>query len=60
FGKALAEGYGMTEIGGAGLLLDEATRTMDSITKGVAAAERFLQRQQRGSEREPGRGDRDR
>jgi hypothetical protein len=44
YSSALAEGYGLTEVSGAGRLLDEANRTMESISKGVAAAERRFQR----------------
>ena len=57
YGTALAEGHGLTEVGKAGRLLDEATRMMDSISKGVAAAERRLQRligQSPGKERDRG------
>jgi chromosome partitioning protein len=44
YSSALAEGYGLTEVSGAGRLLEEANRTMESISKGVAAAERRFQR----------------
>jgi chromosome partitioning protein len=46
YGAALAEGYGLTEIAKAGHLLEEANRMMESISKGVAAAERRFQRLQ--------------
>lgn len=51
YGTALAEGYGLSEIGGAGLLRDEAGKVMAAIMKGVASAERRLHRM-----RGPGRG----
>jgi chromosome partitioning protein len=44
YSAALAEGYGLSEVGAGGLLRDEAERMMDTIMKGVAAAERRLQR----------------
>jgi chromosome partitioning protein len=45
FGSALAEGYGLTEIGRAGSMLEEATKMMESISKGVLAAQKRLQRE---------------
>jgi len=56
YGTALAEGYGMTEVG-RGDALDEVTRVMQSIETGVANAERQLVRQpepQREKTRERG------
>lgn len=61
YGSALAEGYGLTEVGGASRLLQEANRMMELISKGVAAAERRFQRLQaqlKGADRD--RGGRDR
>ena len=61
YGSALAEGYGLTEVGGASRLLQEANRMMEFISKGVAAAERRFQRLQaqlKGADRD--RGGRDR
>jgi hypothetical protein len=40
----LAEGYGLTEIAETGRLRDDANLMMESISKGVAAAERRFQR----------------
>jgi chromosome partitioning protein len=45
YSKALAEGHGLTEVGG-GELRDEATEVMQSISSAVSAAERRLARQQ--------------
>lgn len=44
YGAALAEGYGLSETGAGGQLREEAERMMDTILKGVAAAQRRLQR----------------
>ncbi len=61
FGSALSVGYGMTEVGGAAALRDEASRMMATISKGVVAAERRLQRSHAPSpDREHDRGGRGR
>jgi chromosome partitioning protein len=44
YSAALAEGYGLTEIAGTGRLREDANLMMESISKGVAAAERRFQR----------------
>ena len=44
YGAALAQGYSISEAGGAGPLINEALGMMDAISKGVAAAVRRLQR----------------
>ena len=44
YSAALAEGYGLTEIAETGRLREDANLMMDSISKGVAAAERRFQR----------------
>jgi cellulose biosynthesis protein BcsQ len=44
YNAALAEGYGLTEIAGTEHLRSDATLMMESISKGVAAAERRFQR----------------
>jgi chromosome partitioning protein len=44
YSKALAEGHGLTEVGG-GDLAEEATEIMESISSAVSAAERRLLRQ---------------
>lgn len=57
YGTALAEGYGLSEVGAGGLLREEAERMMTTILKGVAGAQRRLQRlygQGRNKERERG------
>lgn len=57
YGNALAEGYGLTEVGGVAKLREEANVMMESISKGVAGAERRFQRQQgasRGTDRDRG------
>lgn len=60
YSTALAEGHGLTEIGGSGDLLEEASRMLEAITKSIAAAERRLNRQQGPSrDRDRERGGRD-
>ncbi len=57
YSAALAEGYGLTEISGAERLREDASRMMDAISKGVAAAERRFQRLQpksKGMDRDRG------
>ena len=57
YSSALAQGYGLTEVEGAGALLQEANQIMESISKGVASAERRFQRmnaQSRGMDRDRG------
>jgi len=57
FTAGLAEGYGLSEIAGAKELSLSATRMMESIGKGLASAERRLQRSgmaDRGTERDRG------
>ncbi|MBS0244377.1 MAG: ParA family protein [Proteobacteria bacterium] len=44
YGSALAEGYGLSEIGSAAQLRNEADRMMAAIMQGVARAQRRLQR----------------
>lgn len=44
YSSALAEGYGLTEIGGAAVLVAEAGQMMEAISKGVAGAERRMAR----------------
>lgn len=46
YGTALAEGYGLSEISGAGSLRDEAGKMMETIMKSVAGAQRRLMRSQ--------------
>jgi chromosome partitioning protein len=46
YSASLAEGYGLTEISDAERLRNDASRMMDAISKGVAAAERRFQRLQ--------------
>jgi transposase-like protein len=60
YSAALAEGYGLTEIAETGRLREDANLMMESISKGVAAAERRFQRLQarfKGKDRDPGRRD---
>lgn len=64
YGAALAEGYGISEVGAGGLLRDEADKMMDTIMKGVAGAERRLQRlrvpaNEPSRDKERGRGGRE-
>jgi cellulose biosynthesis protein BcsQ len=47
YGTALAEGYGLSEIGAGGHLREEADQMMQTIMKGVASAQRRMQRQHR-------------
>ena len=57
FGAALGEGYGLTEVPDGGALVAEASHVMQVIEKGVASAERRLQRsahQHGGTERKRG------
>ena len=60
YGAALAEGYGLPEIAETGRLRDDANFMMESISKGVAAAQRRFQRlQARFKGRDRDRGGRD-
>lgn len=61
YGAALAQGYGLSEVGVSGKLFEQASLMMESISKGVAAAVRKFERmnaQLRGLDRD--RGGRDR
>ncbi len=58
YSAALAEGFGLTEIVGAARLREDAILMMESISKGIAAAERRFQRLQaksKGKDRDPNR-----
>lgn len=61
FGSALAEGYGLSEVKGAAGFVEAVVKVMDSVSRGLRAAERRRSRQsEAGRDRDAKRGDRDR